>query len=313
MPLRRRHVSVGVDVRIDADDGEQQYGGRPSGRENVDACSRAARARLNEPDASTVMSMAGYIEVAGLRTWHEVAGEGDPLVLLHGGFVGASSFFAQVPALVEAGYRVHVPERRGHAHTPDVEGPLSYSVMADDTVAYLEQEVGAPAHLVGWSDGAVVALLVAQRRQDLVARMVLIGQYYNSSGRAGGDDLVAYLNSPEAITFLRRGYDPVSPDRPDHFPVVHAKMLQMIANEPEIALDTLADVSVPTLVLQGDRDEVTIEHSLAVVAALPQARLAVLPGTHTLPVEHPELVNPLIVSFLQNIDPAPNWNAFIGG
>jgi pimeloyl-ACP methyl ester carboxylesterase len=249
------------------------------------------------------MGMKGFIEVAGLRTWHEVSGEGDPLVLLHGGFVGASSFFSQTPALVEAGYRVHVPERRGHAHTPDVEGPLSYSLMADDMVAYLEQEV----------DGPVVALLVAQRRPDLLARMVLIGQYYNSSGKVAGDDLVAYLNSPEAITFLRRAYDPVSPDGPDHFSVVHAKMMHMITTGPEIALDTLADIATPTLVLQGDRDEVTVEHSLAIVAALPEARLAVLPGAHTLPVEHPELVNSLILSFLRNIDPAPNWDAFTGG
>ena len=64
-------------------------------------------------------------------------------------------------------------------HTPDVDGPLTYSVMADDTVAYLDQEVDGPAHLVGWSDGAVVALLVALRRPDLVRRTVLIGQYYN--------------------------------------------------------------------------------------------------------------------------------------
>lgn len=261
---------------------------------------------------STVVGMTGYIEVAGLRTWHEVSGEGDPLVLLHGGFVGAASFFAQVPALVEAGYRVHVPERRGHAHTPDVEGPLSYSVMADDTVAYLEQEVSGPAHLVGWSDGAVVALLAARRRPDLVARMVLIGQYYNSSGRVAGGELVAYLNSPEAVAFLRRAYDPVSPDGPDHFSVVHAKMMHMIATEPEIALDTLAGVTAPTLVLQGDQDEVTVEHSLAVVAALPEARLAVLPGTHTLPLERPELVNPLIISFLRGTNPAPDWDAFTG-
>ena len=183
------------------------------------------------------MGMTGYIEVAGRRTWHQVSGAGEPLVLLHGGFVGASSFFAQVPALVEAGYRVHVPERRGQAHTPDVEGPVNYSVMA---------------------------------------------------------------------------YDPVSPDGPGHFPVVHAKMMQMFATEPEIALDTLAGVTAPTLVLQGDRDEVTVEHSLAVVAALPEARLAVLPGTHTLPLEHPELVNPLIVSFLRDTNPAPDWDAFTG-
>ncbi|MEV4619028.1 alpha/beta hydrolase [Asanoa sp. NPDC049573] len=256
--------------------------------------------------------MTGYVEVAGLRVWHEVSGEGDPLVLLHGGFLGASSFFAQTPALVEAGFRVRVPERRGHAHTPDVDGPLSYAVMADDMVAYLEQGVGAPAHLVGWSDGAVVALLVAQRRPDLVARMVLIGQYLNSSGRVAGEELVAYLNTPEAVTFLRRAYDPVSPDGPEHFPVVHAKMLHMIATEPEIALDALAGVTAPTLVLQGDRDEVTVEHSLAVVAALPDARLAVLPGTHTLPLDRPELVNALIISFLRGAEPAADWNAFLG-
>jgi pimeloyl-ACP methyl ester carboxylesterase len=99
-----------------------------------------------------------------LHEWFGMHAEGDPLVLPHGGFVDASSFFAQVPALVEAGYRVHVSERRAHAHTPDVEGPLSYSVMADDTVAHLEQEVGVRAQLFGWSDGAVVALLVAGRR-----------------------------------------------------------------------------------------------------------------------------------------------------
>ena len=63
-----------------------------------------------------------------------------------------------------------------------------------------------PAHLVGWSDGAAVALLVAQRRPDLVGRMVIIGQYYNSSGRVPGSDLDRLLHSEEAKSFLRRGY-----------------------------------------------------------------------------------------------------------
>jgi pimeloyl-ACP methyl ester carboxylesterase len=101
--------------------------------------------------------------------------------------------------------------------------------MAEDTVAYLEQVVTRPAHLVGWSDGAVVALLVARQRPDLVQRQVLIGQYYNFSGRVPDSPLDAFLESPEAIGFLRQGYDPVSPDGPDHFTVVHAKMMAMFA------------------------------------------------------------------------------------
>ena len=68
--------------------------------------------------------------------------------------------------------------------------------------------------------------------------------------------------------------------------------------EPELDLATLASVTVPTLVLQGDRDEVTLEHGAAVAAAIPGARLAVLPGTHGLPLESPDLVLALLVSFL---------------
>ncbi len=251
-----------------------------------------------------------YVDVAGLQTWHEVRGEGDPVVLLHGAFAGASSWYGQAPALVNAGYRVYLPERRGHAHTPDVDGPLTYSVMADDTIAYLEQVVSRPAHLVGWSDGAVVGLLVAQRRPDLATRLVLIGQYYNSAGRASGGMLDQLLNpDAEAVRFLRASYDPVSPDGPGHFAIVYEKTMDMIRAEPEIDLATLAGVQVPALVLQGDRDEVTLEHGAAVVSALPQCRLAVLPGSHLLPIESPELVNAVLLAFLRGGPPAPPWAA----
>jgi pimeloyl-ACP methyl ester carboxylesterase len=246
-----------------------------------------------------------YVTVDGLRTWHEVHGQGQPVVLLHGAFAGASSWAAQAPALAEAGYRVHVPERRGHAHTPDVEGPLTYDAMADDTVAYLDDVVGGPAHLVGWSDGAVVALLVAQRRPDLVDRLVLIGQYYNSAGKVPGgltDQLIA--GGDQVMGFLRAEYDQVSPDGPEHFSVAFAKTLRMLATEPELDLASLATVGAPTLVLQGDRDEVTLEHGAAVATALPHGRLAVLPGTHALPVENPYVANALLVWFLAGAAPA---------
>ena len=255
---------------------------------------------MTEREVATLEGFrAGYVEVAGLPTWHEVRGEGPAVVLLHGAFSGAVAWSAQAPALAGAGFRVHVPERRGHAHTPDVDAPLTYEVMAEDTVAYLDAVVDGPAHLVGWSDGAVVALLVARRRPDLAGRMVLIGQYYNSSGRVPGSDLDRWLRSEEAKDLLRQGYDPVSPDGPGHFPAVYAKTLAMIDSEPELDLATLGTVRAPTLVLQGDRDEVTVDHGAAVAAALGNARLAVLPGTHALPLELPDVVNPLLIAFLR--------------
>ena len=122
-----------------------------------------------------------------------------------------------------------------------------------------------------------------------------------------GSDLVRLLRSAEAKEFLRRSYDPVSPDGPEHFEVVYAKMMTMIDSEPEIDLAALAAVSAPALVLQGDRDEVTLEHGAAVAAAVADGRLTVLPGTHGLPIELPGLVNTLLISFLRGAVPAPAW------
>ena len=250
----------------------------------------------------------GYIDVAGMQVWHEVTGDGKPLVLLHGGFASASSFFEQTPVLAAAGYRVYVPERRAHGHTRDVEGPITYSLMADDTIAYLETAVREPAHLIGWSDGAVVALLVALRRPELLNRMVLIGQYYNSSGKTENPLTDELLNLDAEVTgFLREMYAAESPDGAEHFPVVHAKMVEMFRTEPELDLESLRGVATPTLVLQGDRDEVTVEHSQAVAGVLANGRLAVLPGTHMLPLESPEVLNALLVSFLHGDPPEPGF------
>ena len=81
--------------------------------------------------------------------------------------------------------------------------------------------------------------------------------------------------------------------------------VEMIRTEPEIDLTSLSGVNAETLVLQGDRDEVTVAHSQDVVAALPNARLAVLPGSHVLPIESPGVVNPLLINFLQDGPPRP--------
>lgn len=248
-----------------------------------------------------------YIDVAGMQVWHEVRGEptegSAPVVLLHGGMTGASSWGAQAPGLTEAGYQVYLPERRGHGHTPDVPGPISYSLMADDTIAYLDRMVTNPAHLIGWSDGAVVGLLAAQRRPDLVASLTLIGQYYNSAGRLPGGLADTLAANDEIALFMREAHAQESPDGPEHFDEIFGKVTAMWRTEPEIDLATLSGMAMPVLVLQGDHDEVTLEHSAAVADALQDGRLAVLPGSHLLPIESPDLVNALLVAFLRGWPP----------
>jgi pimeloyl-ACP methyl ester carboxylesterase len=240
-----------------------------------------------------------YVDLDDVSTYFEHDGSGRPLVLLHGAFSGAGAFAAQTPAFVDAGYEVWVPERRGHARTADTGAPFSYAAMAEETVRFLDTVVGGPAAVVGWSDGAVVGALVAMSRPDLVDRLVLIGQYYDLSGQATpemGEALASIRDNPPDA--LRGNYDALSPDGPEHFPVVFAKTVDMLVSEPTIPMRELARIAAPTLVLQGDRDEVRLSHSVEVVATLPDARLAVLPGTHALPVENPALVNALLLDFL---------------
>src|SRR4051794_27961213 len=96
--------------------------------------------------------MGDYVDVGGVRTWYDEDGEGEPLVLMHGGLVDARFFEENIGPLAQH-FHVYTPERRGHGHTPDVEGPITYDLMAQDTIAFLEAVVGEPVHLVGHSDG----------------------------------------------------------------------------------------------------------------------------------------------------------------
>src|SRR6266511_3378265 len=125
--------------------------------------------------------MADYADLGGVRTWYDERGEGEPLLLLHGGSADARFFDRNVDALADR-FHVFLPERRGHGHTPDVDGPITYELMAQDTIAFLEAVVGGPADLVGHSDGAVVAMLVALRRPDLAHQLVLISGVFFLDG-----------------------------------------------------------------------------------------------------------------------------------
>ncbi|MFD3980645.1 alpha/beta fold hydrolase [Streptomyces griseus] len=244
--------------------------------------------------------MGDYVDLPGVRTWYEVEGDGDPLVLLHGGFCTNDTWGAQRADLA-AGHRLYLPERRAHGHTPDVAGPLTYQDMADDTVAFLEEIVGGPAHLVGWSDGGVVALIVAGDRPDLVRKAVAIGANFRPGPEAFVEPSMLDAMTPAApdLAFFRELYERASPDGAGHWPVVAEKVIDMWRTQPTLTTRDLARVEAPTLVMVGDDDMVTLEHTTALYRALPDAELAVVPGaSHLVPLEKAALVDRLILDHL---------------
>jgi pimeloyl-ACP methyl ester carboxylesterase len=243
-----------------------------------------------------------YVDVGGVKTWYAEHGSGDPLLLLHGAFTDASEFGATIPALAER-FHVFTPERRGHGHTPDVPGPISYDLMARDTAAFLDElEIGR-SHLVGHSDGANVALLVALFRPDLVDRLVLISGNFHHDGLAAELDLAELA----ANDYLAEAYGQVSPDGRGHFPVIAGKIFRMATTEPTLEESDLAKVAARTLVMAGDDDMISAEHTLRLYRGIPDSELAIVPGTsHALIIEKPELCNRIILDFLTH-DPVPTF------
>jgi pimeloyl-ACP methyl ester carboxylesterase len=173
--------------------------------------------------------------------------------------------------------------------------------MADDTIRFLEHLANGSARLLGMSDGAIVALLVAHRRPDLAKRLVCVaGVFHNSGWVPGAIDPVA-----EAPAYQVASHEELSPDAIAHLPAVIQKLNEMHTNGPKLTQSDLKNIACRTLVMFGDDDEVTLEHAIEFYRALPNGELAVVPGTsHGLLLEKPELCNRILLDFLTR-DPVP--------
>jgi pimeloyl-ACP methyl ester carboxylesterase len=240
-----------------------------------------------------------YTVVRGLSTYYRERGRGEVVLLLHGGSGNSENFGAQFPAL-GAHYRVIAPDRQGQGRTADVDRPLHYHDMAEDTVALMDRLHVARADLVGWSDGGNLALDLALHHPARVHRMVLSGANFRADGLL--DDTIAAIRSSTPRTwpaFLRRDYERLSPDGPGHWPIVFAKLKAMFLGEPNLTIDDLHAITAPTLVIVGEHDLIKPEHTRTLVASLGSAALCVIPREgHMVPMQNPRLWNRAVLEFL---------------
>jgi pimeloyl-ACP methyl ester carboxylesterase len=245
-------------------------------------------------ETSTRTGTRGYTDIGGHPTWFaDSHGVGEPVLMLHGGLSDSESMLALEPALGDR-FRIVAFDRSGHGRTADTEGPFHYDDMATQTIGAIEKVIGGPAHLVGWSDGGIVALLVALRRPDLIRSLVLIGTNYHVNGMVPIDPSDASL--PEMI---RARYIERSPDGAEHFPVVLKKTFAMFATEPTLTTDDLRRIAARALIIVGDDDLITLAHTASLYESLAVSQLAVVPGSsHGVVLEKPEFVAKLIRDFL---------------
>lgn len=228
---------------------------------------------------------------------HEERGSGDPLLLLHGGWCSLETV-RELGDLLSAHVRVLAAERPGHGRTPDHDGPYTYAQLVDVTLAYLDALGVASAHVVGHSDGGIIGLLLARDHPERVRSLVAISANVHVDAWVPPDYPHVTLTD-EANAAVDAEYARLSPDGPEHGPVVVDKLVALWTSEPDIPAEQLATLTVPTLIMAGEHDTVARAHTEHIAAAVLGAGLVVVPGTtHMVVRERPDLVADAVLAHL---------------
>jgi pimeloyl-ACP methyl ester carboxylesterase len=237
-----------------------------------------------------------YINLRGHQTWSvDYPASGEPLLALHGGLSSTESFEWQVRPLAENRFHFYGYDRTAHGRTGVREGFYHFDFQTQEAISYIEDVIGGPAHLIGHSDGGIIALMVAIARPDLVLSIVAIGANYSWDC---GLELVLDQNGIEISEENRQKFLESSPDAPEWQARIFHKAYEVWATEPNISLADLGSINCPVLVLNGDDEVFNAHHGVELYQALPNAQLAIVPGTsHAVLKEKNELALALIDDF----------------
>jgi pimeloyl-ACP methyl ester carboxylesterase len=223
----------------------------------------------------------GYLDLRGHQIFsYEWENNGEAVLALHGGLSQTSHWDYVLTPDLEPDFHLFAYDRTGHGYSADREGSFHFDFQIREAIAYLEDVVKEPAHLIGWSDGGIIAMSIAINRPELVKSLVLIGANHHYSG-----------------TLIHMPFEP-------HTLIEKIKkMLNIWQSQPDIPLSELTKIQCPTLIIAGDDDVISHEHTLGMYRAIELSQLAIMPGTsHIAPKEKPALFSALVLQFLTDLN-----------
>ena len=240
--------------------------------------------------------LTGYAPVNGIRIWYAEFGQGEPVLLLHGGVANANYWGNQVRALM-LHYRVIVMDSRGHGRSSRDRRPFGYDLMADDTVALFDYLKIQKAAIVGWSDGAIIGLDIAMRHSDRISKLFAFAANYDTSGVAD------IARSPVFTAFEARAgheYATLSPT-PGNYAAFLAAITAMWNREPNWHAREFRAIHVPTWIVDADHDEaITPDQPRTMAKWIPNAGLLIEPDvSHFAFLQDPEQFTRDVEHFLE--------------
>jgi pimeloyl-ACP methyl ester carboxylesterase len=207
-------------------------------------------------------SKSGYAPVNGIEVYYAVYGEGEPLVLLHGG-LATIDMFGPNTALLAEGHQVIAIDLQGHGHTLPFDRPMSYEAMADDVAGVIRYLGFEKADLMGYSLGGGVALRVAIQHPELVDKLVVVSTPYAWAGwhdynQQGMRSMTPDMAEGMKGTPLYESYAAVAPDV-NNFPILIEKITAMMMNDFDWSAE-IRQIKAPTLLMFADWDAVRTSH-----------------------------------------------------
>ena len=267
------------------------------------------------PAAAQTQSSGNLAGVNGMQMYYEVSGEGDPLIVLHGAYMNIPSMGEIIPALAET-HRVYALELQGHGRTTDIDRPITYQNLADDVAAFMDAIGLEKADVFGYSMGANTGLQLAIRHPEKVDQLIAASVSYDVEGwQPAFREFLPQL-TVEMLTSMpfAEDYKKLAAD-PEGFPALVEKLIAL-EHEPMAWEKEVRELKAPVLIITGDADMVTLEHSVAMFRLLggggmgdmgkplPASRLAVLPATsHTAVIGQADLLQNIIEPFLMGQTP----------
>ena len=237
-----------------------------------------------------IETQSGYAPVGDLNMYYEVHGTGRPLILLHGAYMTIDMTGPLLPGLAETRQVIAV-EQQGHGHTADIDRPITYEQMADDTAGLIRHLGIDSADVLGYSMGGGVALQLAIRHPALVRKLVVASASF-ASDHMHAEALEMFPSiTPElfAGSPIEEAYQRTAPN-PGDFPTLVEKLKRLDTTDFAWPEEDIRGIAAPTLIVLGDSDGVRLEHAVEMfklrgggvmgdLEGLPESQLAVLPGT----------------------------------
>lgn len=213
-----------------------------------------------------------------------------PLILLHGNGEDGSYFKNQIDYFSDK-YRVIALDTRGHGKSPRGTEPFTIEQFSCDLYDFMVRLDISNAVILGFSDGANIAMRFAMRYPDKVRALILNGGNLNPKG------VKRTTQIPIEIGYrIARWFSSKSPDARKN-----AEMLGLMVNEPDIEPNELASIIVPTLVICGSKDMIKESHTKEIAENIPNAKLSIIKGNHFIANKQHATFNNAVEEFLQTI------------